>query len=56
VSKKGNALYYVRDVFKKDRDIVLAALKQDSYALQFADKSLHGLIETLYKNADISIF
>ncbi len=35
-----DAVFYIHERFKKDREIVLAAVQQNGWALQFADESL----------------
>ena len=40
VSQDGNALKYVSEELQGDRDIVMAALKNDGCALAYASKNL----------------
>ena len=45
VKYSGSDLADLSDEFKNDKEIVLEALKQNKYALQFVDESLKKVLE-----------
>ena len=53
VQESGSELGNLPDEFKKDKDVVLVAVKQDGYVLQYADEKFQEVldyIEFLKKN------
>ena len=44
VNKNGSNLYYCSDDIKNNKEVVLAAIKQNENALQYADVSLRNIV------------